>query len=121
MNLLQSKAIRTSGNRNWTFCNIIRTNCLISFELSSQEDKLITAITLHDQPIIRVSPKDLDKLMTALEVHFVSLTECSVSSGYALALNGVHAPGLHYNLMGRGKLFIFGSEPIELVPHTLII
>jgi AraC family transcriptional activator of mtrCDE len=59
--------------------------------------------------------------MTALEVQFVTLAQCSVSCGYALSLGGVHAPGIHYNLMGTGKLFIGDKPPIELVPHTLII
>ena len=59
--------------------------------------------------------------MTALEVQFVTLAQCSVSKGYALSLGGVHAPGIHYNLKGTGKLFIGDQSPIELVPHTLII
>jgi AraC family transcriptional activator of mtrCDE len=59
--------------------------------------------------------------MTALEVQFVALAQCSVSTGYALSISGEHAPGIHYNLMGTGKLFVGDKDPIELVPHTLII
>lgn len=76
---------------------------------------------MSDPLILRISQKDLDKLLTALEVQFVTLAECFVSNGYALSLEGVHAPGIHYNLMGTGKLFIRDEPPIELVPHTLII
>jgi AraC-like DNA-binding protein len=38
-----------------------------------------------------------------------------------LSISGEHAPGIHYNLMGTGKLFVGDKDPIELVPHTLII
>ena len=51
----------------------------------------------------------------------MSLSKCSVSSGYALSLSGVPAPGIHYNLIGRGKIFIGDGEAIEVAPHTLII
>jgi AraC-like DNA-binding protein len=76
---------------------------------------------LSDPLLLRISQKDLDKLMTALEVQFVALAQCSVSTGYALSISGEHAPGIHYNLMGTGKLFVGDKDPIELVPHTLII
>ena len=68
-----------------------------------------------------MSQRDLDKLMTALEVQFVTLAQCSVSSGYALSIEGVHAPGIHYNLKGRGRIFIGDNPLIEVMPHTLII
>ena len=76
---------------------------------------------MSDPLLLRISQKDLDKLMTALEVQFVALAQCSVSTGYALSISGEHAPGIHYNLMGTGKLFVGDKDPIELVPHTLII
>lgn len=76
---------------------------------------------MSDPLILRISQKDLDKLMTALEVQFVTLAQCSVSSGYALSLGGVHAPGIHYNLKGMGRIFIEDNPPIEVMPHTLII
>ena len=68
-----------------------------------------------------MSQRDLDKLMTALEVQFVTLAQCSVSRGYALSIGGVHAPGIHYNLKGMGRIFIDDHPPIEVMPHTLII
>lgn len=76
---------------------------------------------MGDPLIFQISQKDLDKLMTALEVQFVTLAQCSVGNGYALSVSGEHAPGIHYNLMGIGRLYIGENEPIELVPHTLII
>ena len=76
---------------------------------------------MSDPLILRISEKDLDKLMTALEVQFVTLAQCSVSRGYALSLGGVHAPGIHYNLVGMGRIFIGDHPPIEVMPHTLII
>lgn len=52
---------------------------------------------------------------------FVTLAECLVSQGYCLEMGGVKAPGIHYNIHGRGRLMIKGCEPIELKPHTLVI
>jgi len=77
--------------------------------------------SLSDPLILRMSQRDLDKLMTALEVQFVTLAQCSVSRGYALSIEGVHAPGIHYNLKGVGRIFIGDNPPIEVMPHTLII
>jgi AraC family transcriptional activator of mtrCDE len=76
---------------------------------------------VSDQPLVRISPSDLDCLLGALDVRFVALTECVVSSGYALHLGGVDAPGLHYNLIGHGTMYIQGETPIPLAPHTLIV
>lgn len=73
------------------------------------------------QPIMRVAPTNLDNLMSTLEVNFVGLSECLVSPGYRLELGGVDAPGIHYNLEGKGKGYIKNYPPIDLVPHTLII
>jgi AraC family transcriptional activator of mtrCDE len=73
------------------------------------------------EPISRISSSDLDKLMSALEVHFVSLSKCFVSPGYALELDGVNAPGIHYNLSGEGQIIIGDGPAIEIRPHTLIV
>jgi AraC family transcriptional activator of mtrCDE len=54
-------------------------------------------------------------------VSFVALTECLVSEGYCLEMGGTNAPGIHYNIQGRGKLIIKGCAPVELMPHTLVI
>jgi AraC family transcriptional activator of mtrCDE len=74
-----------------------------------------------DQPILRIASRDLDSLINALEVHFVKLAECLVSLGWRLALDSIDAPGIHYNLQGRGRMIIGDYPPIDLLPHTLVI
>jgi AraC family transcriptional activator of mtrCDE len=54
-------------------------------------------------------------------VSFVALAECLVSQGYCLEMGGIHAPGIHYNIRGSGRLIIKGCAPVELKPHTLVI
>jgi AraC-like DNA-binding protein len=76
---------------------------------------------LARQPLRRISSSDLDNLIDTLEVRFVALSECLVSHGHKLGLGGVNAPGIHYNLAGKGRVFIGHDAPIELQPHTLII
>jgi hypothetical protein len=49
------------------------------------------------KPAIRISPSDLDNLMSSLDVKFVALSECLVSAGHRLQMGGVPAPGIHYN------------------------
>jgi AraC-like DNA-binding protein len=73
------------------------------------------------EPMIRISPTDLDCLMSTLEVNVVALSECLVSRGYKLEMGGAKIPGLHYNLQGRGRIFIGNHPPIDLKPHTLIV
>jgi AraC family transcriptional activator of mtrCDE len=73
------------------------------------------------QLILRISPADLDHLMTTLDVKFVALSECLVSAGHRLEMVAAPAPGIHYNLTGTGRIHI-GDEPaLDLVPHTLIV
>jgi AraC family transcriptional activator of mtrCDE len=59
--------------------------------------------------------------MGSLDVRFVSLSECVVSAGYRLELEGIDVPAIHYNLTGMGQLLIGSDPPIELEPHKLII
>jgi len=73
------------------------------------------------KPILRISPSDLDKLMSTLDVSFIKLAECLVSPGWRLLLAASDAPGMHYVVAGSGQLFISDQAPIALVPHTLII
>jgi AraC family transcriptional activator of mtrCDE len=73
------------------------------------------------QPPVRISPSDLESLLSALEVRLVALTECVVSPGYKLDMPGFDAPGLHYNLFGQGSMYIEGQPPIGLTPHTLVV
>lgn len=70
---------------------------------------------------IQIAPADLENLISTLDVKFVGLAHCSVSTGYRLELGDVGAPGIHYNLSGKGKIIIENHPPIELKPHTLII
>jgi hypothetical protein len=51
-----------------------------------------------EQPLLRVSPRDIDTLLSTLEVRFVALSECLVSAGFRLEMGGVDAPGIHYNI-----------------------
>jgi predicted ester cyclase len=69
----------------------------------------------------QIPPSDLENLISTLDVKFVGLSHCSVSTGYRLELGDAGAPGIHYNLSGKGKIFIKNHQPIELKPHTLII
>jgi AraC family transcriptional activator of mtrCDE len=73
------------------------------------------------QPLLRVSPRDLDALLSTLDVRFVALAECLVSAGFRLEVEGIDAPGIHYNIAGMGRIFIRDDPPIELCPHTLIV
>jgi AraC family transcriptional regulator, activator of mtrCDE len=72
-------------------------------------------------PLLRISRASLDKLIDALDVRFVSLSECVVSAGYRLQLEGLEVPGIHYNLTGYGRIVIGNDPPIELQPHKLVI
>lgn len=72
-------------------------------------------------PMLRMSPAQLDDLISTLNVEFVRLTECLVSAGWRLNLGGTAAPGIHYNLMGHGRMVLEGHPAIDLAPHTLII
>lgn len=72
-------------------------------------------------PAPRVSPVDLDELISALEIRVLGLSECLVSQGFVLELEGSDAPGIHYILSGEGLLHIAGAEPVPLTPHTLLI
>jgi AraC family transcriptional activator of mtrCDE len=73
------------------------------------------------KPMTRISGPDLDGLLSALTVDFVRLTECLVSPGWRINLGGTSAPGIHYNLYGRGRMVLEGHPAIELSPHTLVI
>ena len=76
---------------------------------------------MSEQPVSRISPADLDILMSTLEVQFLMLSKCLVSKGYALQLGKTPAPGIHYNLSGHGFLLVGDHPPIELKEHTLVI
>ena len=69
---------------------------------------------------MKVAASDIDRLISGIEVNFVSLTECVVSPGWGLSFPPNESAGMHYNLAGNGRL-IAGTFPASLTPHTLII
>jgi len=85
--------------------------------------KKIRFLYLHmvTDPSANVSTGDIDTLISELEVEFVWLSHCLVSPGFRLEMGGTGFPGIHYNLSGRGRMLIAGLQPIELLPHTLIV
>lgn len=76
---------------------------------------------MKERPVLRISPGDLEGLLETLDVNFVALSECLVSMGYSLELGGVNAPGIHYNVVGSGRVVIGNRDPVPLMPHTLIV
>jgi AraC family transcriptional activator of mtrCDE len=73
------------------------------------------------KPILRISPSDLDNLLSTLDVRFVALSECLVSRGHRLEIEGASVPGIHYNLLGTGKMYVGDGAPVQLSPHTLVV
>jgi AraC family transcriptional regulator, activator of mtrCDE len=69
----------------------------------------------------RLSPSDLNELITLLDIQVLGLSECLVSQGFMLELDGHDAPGIHYILSGVGRLHVEGAETVPLRPHTLLI
>lgn len=76
---------------------------------------------MSGDPLLRISPADLDSLMSTLEVEVLALSECLVSPGYRLELGGNRASGIHYNLSGCGRIVFGGDAPIDIRPHTLVV
>jgi AraC-like DNA-binding protein len=76
---------------------------------------------LAQHPIARIAARELDRLMTTLDVSYLMLAECLISSGNRLQIGAVDMPGMHYNLSGSGQLVVGEMPPIELRPHTLVI
>lgn len=76
---------------------------------------------MTSKPIARIPEQDLCKLLSALEVEVVFLSECLASPGYALDMGGHPSPGIHYCLEGGGRLTIGNKMTVELTPHTLIV
>ncbi|WP_322033863.1 helix-turn-helix transcriptional regulator [Paraburkholderia sp. J76] len=72
-------------------------------------------------PSPRISTAHLDELIALLEIRVLGLSECLVSEGFVLELDGNEAPGIHYILSGRGLLHIAGADAVPLAPHTLLI
>jgi AraC family transcriptional activator of mtrCDE len=67
------------------------------------------------------TPPNLDNLINSLDIKFVGLAECLVSSGYRLEMGSTAAVGIHYNLVGSGQMSVSDGTSIELTPHTLVV
>jgi len=67
------------------------------------------------------TPPNLDNLINSLDVKFVGLAECLVSSGYTLEMGSTPAVGIHYNMIGTGTMSVSDGTSIELTPHTLVV
>lgn len=73
------------------------------------------------QPVSRISPPDLNSLMTLLDVEVVALSECLVNSGFRLETRDMAAPGIHYIMKGNGRVVIRKGTSYDVAPHTLLI
>lgn len=73
------------------------------------------------EPFWRISRQDLDKLMSTLDVTFVSLSECALAADAHLAVACTDASTVHYCLRGAGFILLDDASPIRLTPHTLVI
>jgi AraC-like DNA-binding protein len=65
--------------------------------------------------------RDLESLMTDLEVSAVRLTECSVSTGWQLAFAATDVPTIIYICSGAGRVTIDDGAPIPFGRHMLIV
>lgn len=74
----------------------------------------------NDSPY-KLSARDLEILISTLDVQFVWLSHCLVSPGYRLDMGSIDFPGIHYNIEGKGRLIVLGHHPIDLEPDTLIV
>jgi AraC family transcriptional activator of mtrCDE len=72
-------------------------------------------------PFWRISRRDLDKLMTTLDVTFVRLSECALAADAHLTIARAAASTIHYCLRGAGFILLDDERPIRLTPHTLVI
>jgi AraC family transcriptional activator of mtrCDE len=77
--------------------------------------------TLSKGNAVTIPAHDLDGLFRALDVDFVQLAECLVSPGWGLTLEPDIVPGLHYVLLGTGKLSVENGPTIDLAQHTLVV
>jgi AraC family transcriptional activator of mtrCDE len=64
---------------------------------------------------------DMDRLLSGLEVDFLRLAVCHVTTGQSLPQCTEDGTGIHYTLSGRGKMRVDGATALLLAPHTLVI
>jgi len=72
----------------------------------NQRAKKVRPAHSVDQRLLRVSPRDLDTLLSTLDVPLVAFSECLVSAGFRLEMGGIDAPGIRYNIAGMRRIFI---------------
>lgn len=71
--------------------------------------------------IPRVSARDIDELISLLDIQVIRLSQCLVGEGYVLEMDGREATGIHYILSGEGRMHIEKAGTVPLSPHTLLI
>lgn len=98
-----------------------RLDCVNAMRSSPGVVRAQADAALIKKPVLRISPADLDNLMSTLDGRFVALSECLVARGHRLELGAVAVPGIHYNLMGEGTMYIGDAPPLVLAPHALIV
>ncbi|MDY0885893.1 AraC family transcriptional regulator [Dongia soli] len=76
---------------------------------------------MASEPLWRITPQDLDKLMATLEVERAKLSRCTLTAGSQLRVACNDAPTIHYGLQGSGWVFVNDEPPIQLTRHTLVI
>jgi AraC-like DNA-binding protein len=65
--------------------------------------------------------RDLESLMTDLEVGAVSLSECRVNRGWQLAFAAIDMPTIFYICAGTGQVTIGDGSPMPFRRHMLIV
>lgn len=72
-------------------------------------------------PAARSSPAGPDELITLLDIRVLGLSECLLSEGFVLDLDGNNALGMHYILSGGGTLQIAGARAAPFILTLLIV
>ena len=72
-------------------------------------------------PAARIPLHELDRLLSALEVDFVRLSECLISPGWRLSFQPHEFTAIHYMLQGSGRFGVGDTFSIPIEPHSLII
>lgn len=69
---------------------------------------------MNSPSALHLSNVDLNVLLGTLTIDVVRLSECLVSPGWRLTLEGPHLTDIHYSLTGTGRLTAGDQPPIEL-------
>jgi AraC family transcriptional activator of mtrCDE len=68
-----------------------------------------------------LSFETLNRLVSAMDVQVIALSECVVGPGFALDLNEFDTPSFHYIREGHGRVYAPDEMPVEIGPQTLVI